>query len=399
VRIMATDTVPGIVRRRRPPPWNDPRIRGVIYQILFVAIVAGIGAFLVHNTLVNLRRQNIASGFGFLDREAAFGIGESLIAYSPADTYARAFLVGLLNTLYVSALGIVLATILGTVIGIARLSSNWLIRKLAQVYVETFRNIPLLLQLFFWWAMLRVSAPAPRQAWELLPGVRVSNRGFVFPVPTANPVHNWMLVALALGIASAIGVSRWSKRRQALTGAQFPSGWVGIALIFGLPLLVFLAAGMPLDLDWPELKGFNFVGGSAVSPEFAALLIGLTVYTGSFIAEIVRAGILAVSWGQTEAAFALGLRPGQRMRLIVLPQALRVIVPPMTSEYLSLTKNSSLAVAIGYPDLVSIANTTMNQTGQAVEGIAMIMAVYLAISLLISLFMNVYNRSVALVER
>jgi len=396
---MAIDTATAASRLGRPPPWNDPRIRGVVWQILFVGIVVALVAFLIHNTLVNLRRQNIASGFGFLDREAAFGIGESLIAYSPADTYARAFLVGLLNTLYVSALGIVLATVLGTFMGIARLSSNWLIRKLAQVYVETFRNIPLLLQLFFWWAMLRVSAPAPRQAWELLPGVLVSNRGFVFPVPTADPVHRWMLLALALGIAGAIGVSRWSKRRQALTGVQFPSGWVGAALIVGLPLLVFLAAGMPLDLDWPELKGFNFVGGSAVSPEFAALLIGLTVYTGSFIAEIVRAGILAVSWGQSEAASALGLRPGQRMRLIVLPQALRVIVPPMTSEYLSLTKNSSLAVAIGYPDLVSIANTTMNQTGQAVEGIAMIMAVYLAISLLISLFMNVYNRAVALVER
>ena len=396
---MAIDTATAASRLGRPPPWNDPRIRGVVWQILFVGIVLALVAFLIHNTLVNLRRQNIASGFGFLDREAAFGIGESLIAYSPADTYARAFLVGLLNTLYVSALGIVLATVLGTFMGIARLSSNWLIRKLAQVYVETFRNIPLLLQLFFWWAMLRVSAPAPRQAWELLPGVLVSNRGFVFPVPTADPVHRWMLLALALGIAGAIGISRWSKRRQALTGAQFPSGWVGAALIVGLPLLVFLAAGMPLDLDWPELKGFNFVGGSAVSPEFAALLIGLTVYTGSFIAEIVRAGILAVSWGQSEAASALGLRPGQRMRLIVLPQALRVIVPPMTSEYLSLTKNSSLAVAVGYPDLVSIANTTMNKTGQAVEGIAMIMAVYLAISLLISLFMNVYNRAVALVER
>ncbi len=396
---MAIDTATAASRLGRPPPWNDPRIRGVVWQILFVGIVLALVAFLIHNTLVNLRRQNIASGFGFLDREAAFGIGESLITYSPADSYARAFLVGLLNTLYVSALGIVLATVLGTFMGIARLSSNWLIRKLAQVYVETFRNIPLLLQLFFWWAMLRVSAPAPRQAWELLPGVLVSNRGFVFPVPTADPVHRWMLLALALGIAGAIGISRWSKRRQALTGAQFPSGWVGAALIVGLPLLVFLAAGMPLDLDWPELKGFNFVGGSAVSPEFAALLIGLTVYTGSFIAEIVRAGILAVSWGQSEAASALGLRPGQRMRLIVLPQALRVIVPPMTSEYLSLTKNSSLAVAIGYPDLVSIANTTMNQTGQAVEGIAMIMAVYLAISLLISLFMNVYNRAVALVER
>jgi general L-amino acid transport system permease protein len=386
-------------RPDRGPRWSDPQIRSVVWQILFVGIVVALIAFLIHNTLVNLRRQNIASGFGFLDREAAFGIGESLIAYSPADTYARAFLVGLLNTLYVSALGIVLATVLGTVMGIARLSSNWLIRKLAQIYVETFRNIPLLLQLFFWWAMLRVSAPAPRQAWELLPGVLVSNRGFVYPVPTADPVHHWMLLAFVLGIAGAIAVSRWSKRRQALTGAQFPSGWVGLALVAGLPLLVFLAAGMPLVLDWPELKGFNFVGGGAVSPEFAALLLGLTVYTGSFIAEIVRAGILAVSWGQSEAASALGLRPGQRMRLIVLPQALRVIVPPMTSEYLSLTKNSSLAVAIGYPDLVSIANTTMNQTGQAVEGIAMIMAVYLVISLLISLFMNLYNRAVALVER
>jgi general L-amino acid transport system permease protein len=388
-----------VASRPSRPPRNNTRIREVIYQILFIGIVVALAGFLIHNTLVNLRRQNIASGFGFLDREAAFGIGESLIAYSPADTYARAFLVGLLNTLYVSALGVVLATILGTLMGIARLSSNWLIRKLAQVYVEAFRNIPLLLQLFFWWAMLRVSAPAPRQAWELLPGVLVSNRGFVFPVPTADPVHRWMLLALALGIAGAIGVSRRAKRRQTLTGAQFPSGWVGLGLIVGLPLLVFLVAGMPLELDWPELKGFNFVGGSAVSPEFAALLIGLTIYTGSFIAEIVRAGILAVGWGQSEAASALGLKPGQCMRLIVLPQALRVIVPPMTSEYLSLTKNSSLAVAIGYPDLVSIANTTMNQTGQAVEGIAMIMAVYLTISLIISLFMNLYNRTVALVER
>ena len=238
-----------------------------------------------------------------------------------------------------------LATVLGTVMGMARLSSNWLIRKLAQVYVETFRNIPLLLQLFFWWAMLRVSAPAPRQAWELLPGVFVSNRGFVFPVPTADPAHRWMCWRSPSASLGAIAISRWSKRRQALTGAQFPAGWVGAALIVGLPLLVFLAAGMPLQLDWPELKGFNFVGGSAVSPEFAALLIGLTVYTGSFVAEIVRAGILAVSWGQSEAASALGLKPGQRMRLIVLPQALRVIVPPMTSEYLNLTKNSSLAVA------------------------------------------------------
>jgi general L-amino acid transport system permease protein len=393
---MATD----IIRpAARPSPWRNPAIRGVIYQILFVAVVVALGWFLVHNTVVNLRRQNIASGFGFLDREAAFGIGESLIAYSPADIYARAFLVGLVNTLYVAGLGIVLATILGTVIGIARLSSNWLIRKLAQIYVETFRNIPLLLQLFFWWGLLRESAPAPRLAWELLPDVFVSNRGVVFPVPSPDPAYGWMALAFCVGAVATIGIFRWARQRQARTGQQFPIGWVGLGLVAGPPLAVFLVCGAPLALDRPELKGFNFAGGHAVSPEFAALLLGLVVYTGTFIAEIVRAGILAVSWGQSEAAMALGLKSGQRMRLIVLPQALRVIVPPMTSQYLGLTKNSSLAVAIGYPDLVSIANTTINQTGQAVEGIAMIMGVYLTISLIISALMNLYNRAVALVER
>ena len=393
---MATD----IIRRPgRPSAWRNPAIRGVLYQILFVAVIVALGAFLVHNTLVNLRRQNIASGFGFLDREAAFGIGESLIAYSPADTYARAFLVGLLNTLYVAGLGIVLATILGTVMGIARLSSNWLVRKLAQIYVETFRNIPLLLQLFFWWGLLREMAPPPRQAWRPLPDVFVSNRGIAYPVPEPDPAYGWMALAFCVGVAATIGIYLWARRRQARTGQQFPSGWAGLGLIIGLPAAVFLLSGAPLALDRPELKGFNFAGGHAVSPEFAALLLGLVIYSGAFTAEIVRAGILAVSWGQSEAAMALGLKPGQRMRLIVLPQALRVIVPPMTSQYLSITKNSSLAVAIGYPDLVSVANTTINQTGQAVEGIAMIMAVYLTISLLISLLMNVYNRAVALVER
>ena len=393
---MATD----IIRRpARPSPWRNPAIRGIVFQVLFVAAVLALGAFLVHNTVVNLRRQNIASGFGFLDREAAFGIGESLIAYSPADTYGRAFLVGLLNTLYVAGLGVVLATVLGTVMGIARLSSNWLIRKLAQIYVETFRNIPLLLQLFFWWGLLREGAPAPRQAWQPLPDVFVSNRGIVFPVPSPDPVHGWMLLSMGIGVAATIAIFRWARQRQARTGQQFPTGWAGLGLVVGLPLAVFLVAGGPVDLDRPELKGFNFTGGHAVSPEFAALLLGLVVYTGTFIAEIVRAGILAVSHGQSEAAMALGLKPGQRMRLIVLPQALRVIIPPMTSQYLSLTKSSVLAVAIGYPDLFSVAGTTINQTGQAVEGIAMIMAVYLTISLIISLLMNLYNRSVALVER
>jgi general L-amino acid transport system permease protein len=393
---MATD----IIRRpARPALWRDPAIRGIVFQVVFVAAVLALGAFLVHNTVVNLRRQNIAGGFGFLDREAAFGIGESLISYSPADTYGRAFLVGLLNTLYVAGLGIVLATILGTVMGMARLSGNWLIRKLAQIYVETFRNIPLLLQLFFWWGLLRETAPAPRQAWQPLPDVFVSNRGIAFPVPSPDPAYGWMALAFLIGVVATIVIFRWARQRQARTGEQFPTGWVGLGLVVGLPLAVFFLSGAPLTLDRPEMKGFNFAGGHAVSPEFAALLLGLVIYSGTFIAEIVRAGILAVSWGQTEAAMALGLHPIQRMRLIVLPQALRVIIPPMTSQYLSLTKNSSLAVAIGYPDLVSVTNTMINQTGQAVEGIAMIMAVYLTISLIISALMNVYNRSVALVER
>src|SRR5271169_25269 len=396
---MASPPLDAGPRPTRPPFWRDSAVRGVFYQVLFVAVVVAVGGFLVHNTLVNLGRQNIATGFGFLGREASFAIGESLIAYAPSDAYARAFLVGLVNTLYVAILGIVLATVLGTVIGIARLSRNWLIAKLSLVYVETFRNIPLPLQLLFWWTFLREGAPSPRQAWRPLPGVFVSDRGVDFPVPQSNPSHLWIFLAFVLGLAGAVAVSRWAKRRQMATGAQFPSGWVGLAMIIGLPLLVFFGAGAPLAFDWPALKGFNFAGGGAVSPEFAALLLGLTIYTASFIAEIVRAGILSVSWGQSEAASALGLRPGLTMRLIVLPQALRVIIPPITSQYLNLTKNSSLAVIIGYPDLVSIANTAINQTGQAVEGIALIMAVYLAISLTISVAMNRYNRAVALVER
>lgn len=396
---MASDTANGALRPTRPPPWHDPAVRGIVLQIVFVALILAVGGFLVHNTVVNLRDRGIAGGFGFLADEAKFGIGESLIAYSPADTYLRAFLVGLTNTLYVSAIGIVLATIVGTAMGLARLSTNWLIAKLAQIYVETFRNIPLALQLLFWWGLLRQAAPAPKQAWQPLPGVFVSNRGIDFPVPLADPAYPWMLGALVVGCIATWAMSRWARDRQIRTGQQFPTGWAGLALILGMPLAVFLATGMPLRLDMPALHGFNFAGGIAFSPEFGALLLGLVIYTASFIAEIVRAGILAVSWGQSEAASALGLTPWQRMRLIVLPQALRVIIPPMTSEYLSLTKNSSLAVIIGYPDLVSIANTTINQTGHAVEGIAMIMAVYLAISLVISLAMNLYNRAVALVER
>ncbi|MBV8652743.1 MAG: amino acid ABC transporter permease [Alphaproteobacteria bacterium] len=382
-----------------PAFWNNPTVRSVVAQIVLVGAVIAVGAYLVHNTLTNLDRQGIATGFGFLHREAAFEIGETPIAYSPADTYGRALLVGLLNTLIVASLGIVLATIWGTLLGIARLSTNWLIRKFASVYVETLRNIPLLLQLFVWWDIIRISAPGPREAWNPLPDVYISNRGLIFPVPAYTSVHLWMLGAFIVGIVATFILHGWARRRQMATGQQFPLIKAATGLIIGLPLLAFILGGMPTALDAPALKGFNFAGGKVVSPEFVALLAGLVAYTAAFIAEIVRAGILGVPWGQSEAASALGLRRGLALRLVVLPQALRIIVPPMTSQYLNLTKNSSLAVAIGFPDITSIGNTTINQTGQAIEGICLIMVVYLTISIAISLFMNWYNRFVRLVER
>jgi general L-amino acid transport system permease protein len=386
-------------RPQRPSLLSAPAVRAALYQLALVGGVVAVGAFLIHNTLQNLARQGIATGFAFLHSEAAFQIGERLIDYSPASSYGRAFLVGLLNTLLVAAIGIVLATILGTLVGIARLSTNWLIRKLASVYVETLRNVPVLLQLIVWWDLLHVSAPSPRQAWQPLPDVFVSNRGIAFPVLAWQPEYSWMALAAALGIAAAIAVARWAHRRQMATGRQFPVLAVAAALILLPALLVFVATGMPLHPDVPALRGFNFIGGVTASPEFAALVIGLTAYTASYIAEIVRGGILAIGRGQSEAAAALGLRRGRTLRLVVLPQALRIIVPPLTSQYLNLAKNSSLAVAIGYPDLTSIGNTTGNQTGQSIEAIAIAMSVYLAISLSISLVMNWYNRNIRLVER
>ena len=365
-------------------------------QLLVVAAVVGLGAYLVHNTLVNMAREGIATGFSYLDREASFEIGETLIAYSPSDSYARALLVGLLNTLLVAALGIVLATVLGTAIGIARLARNWLLNRLALAYVEALRNVPLLLQLIVWWDLLRVSAPAPRAAWQPLPGVFVSVRGIAFPVPVWSPVYRAMGLALVAALVAGAAIMWWGRRRRRTTGRAVPSGSIAAALVVGLPLAVFLLGGEPSRWDWPELRAFNFSGGVSLSPEFAALLFGLTVYTAAFIAEIVRSGIEGVSRGQGEAALALGLRRGQVLRLVILPQALRIIVPPMLSEYLALTKNSSLAIAIGYPELMSITNTTLNQTGQAVEAITLMMAIYLAISLVTSLVMNWYNRRIAL---
>jgi len=373
------------------------RWRAAALQALLVAAVVAVVWLLATITAQNLEARRIASGFGFLQREAGFEIGETpFLAYSAADTYARAIAVGLINTFRVALIGIVLATVLGTLIGLARLSRNWLLARLATGYVELLRNVPLLVQLFFLYVIITENLPGPRQALHPLPGVFLSNRGIAFPVLEPDPVHGWMAAALVLGLVLAVLLARWARRRQALTGQPFPALAAGTALALGVPLVVFLAAGAPLALARPELRGFNFAGGGALTPEFAALLGGLTLYTAAFIAETVRAGVLAVDRGQSEAAYALGLPPRRTMRLVILPQALRVIVPPLTSQFLNLTKNSSLAVAIGYPDLVSIANTTMNQTGQAIEGIAIIMAVYLTISLSISALMNWYNRRIAL---
>lgn len=379
--------------------WNDPRLRALAYQALAVILVLLLFGYLVANTVENLRRQNIASGFGFLDLEAGFAISESPIGFTPADSYGRAFAVGLLNTFKVAILGVVFASLLGVLIGIARLSSNWLVARLATTYVEVLRNLPLLLQLFVWYGLITVSLPLPREALSPFVGVYLSNRGFQIPALNTHGVYSAMGIALLVAVVAALVVGRWAKARQARTGLQFPTISAGFGLIVGLPLLVWLLGGAPVDLDMPQKSRFNITGGLTLSPEFAALLLGLSTYTSAFIAEIVRSGVLAVSWGQSEAALSLGLSRTQTLRLVVLPQALRIIVPPTTSQYLNLVKNSSLAVAIGYPDLVSIGNTALNQTGQAVEAVAIFMAVYLIISLAISGFMNWYNRRIALVER
>ena len=379
--------------------WSDPRFRNIVWQVIILGTVAGIVWYLVDNTSRNLQARRIATGFDFMTRTAGIPIGEHLIDYDPAiHTYGRALWIGVLNTLKVAVIGVVLATILGTLVGVARLSKNWLISKISGVYVEVIRDIPLLLQLLFWYSALQ-ALPAPRQSFNPLPGVFLSNRGFKIPVIDWVPADWWVLGAFLIGAAGTILWSKAADKKQDSTGVR-PKVWpVGFGLMILVPLAVWAALGAPFELEMPALRGFNFVGGATVSPEYGALTLGLVLYTAAYIAEIVRSGILAVHSGQWEAAGALGLRPGMTLRKIVLPQSLRVIIPPLTSQYLNLTKNSSLAVAIGYQDVVSIANTTLNQTGQAIEGIAVIMVVYLVISLSISLFMNWYNARIALVER
>tara|TARA_R110000868_G_scaffold877_11_gene6589 strand:+ start:11 stop:1195 length:1185 start_codon:yes stop_codon:yes gene_type:complete len=383
-----------------PLAWTNPRVRALVYQIGAMVATIAIFTFFALTARENLERQNIASGFGFMNNTAGFGVIQTLIPYSEESSYGRVFLVGLANTLLVAVIGTVFAVALGFVIGVARLSGNWLVSKLAAVYVETFRNIPLLLQLFFWYFAILRPLPAPRDSIVLLPDVFLSNRGVALPAFHATEATSIFFIVLAATIAGVIALRRWSRKRKLATGQDFPDGRVSLGLLIGLPLIVCLALGVPAHMEPPVMGKFNFTGGWRLLPEFVALTFGLVIYTAAFIAEIVRSGILSVSKGQTEAAHAIGLNNSQTLRLVVVPQALRVIVPPLTSQILNLTKNSSLAVAIAYPDLVSIfAGTVLNQTGQAIEVIALTMAVYLVISLATSFAMNAYNARVAIVER
>ncbi len=381
------------------PFLRDPAKLAILYQFLTIVGVGLLGYYLVHNTLVNLERQSISTGFGFLDREASFEIGESLLRYSAADSYGRALAVGFFNTLLVSFIGVTLTVILGTFLGIARLSSNWLVAKLSAIYIEVFQDIPILLQLFFWYAFFYEILPSPRQALNPISGIFLCNRGLIFGVPYWHEAYKFAFWAFVIACLAVFFIKKWANKRQASTGKIFPLVRVCLAILLGLPLLTWFLTGAPTQMNTPELAGFNFKGGVTVSPEFTALLLGLVLYTAAFVAEVVRAGIQSVTKGQTEAAISIGLKPGQVLNLVILPQAMRVIVPPLTSQMLNLTKNSSLAVAIGYPDFVSVAGTTINQTGQAIEGVAMIMIVYLVFSLSTSAFMNWYNKKIALVER
>jgi general L-amino acid transport system permease protein len=374
---------------------------GIALQAALVVVIGGLAYAAFVNAADNLAKAHIASGFRFWDNTAGFDISQTLIYYSSStSTFGRAFWVGLLNTLLVASFGIVLATVLGFAIGIARLSRNWLVARLAGGYVELVRNIPLLLQLLFWYNAVLKALPELRDSIAFPGAAYLNNRGLFLPKPEFGENSIYVAAAFVIGIATTVAVHIWERRRQERTGAPPRTLSYAFGLMVVLPVVVFFAAGAPLSFSYPEMGRFNIRGGTEILPEFAALLVALTIYTAAFIAEVVRAGILAVPQGQTEAAQALGLRGGSTLRLVVVPQAMRVIVPPLTSQYLNLTKNSSLAVAIGYPDLVQVfAGSVLNITGQAVEVIAITMSVYLFISLVTSLLMNLYGRAVSIVER
>lgn len=380
--------------------WNDPKARSIFFQGVAIAAVFAFFYFILNNALTNMENRGITTGFAFLNNQAGFGIIQSLIEYDETYTYGRTFFVGLFNTVLVAVLGIFLATLLGFIVGIARLSKNWLVARLASAFVELFRNIPLLLQIFFWYFAVLRALPGPRDSLNFADAFFLNVRGLYLPSPQIEAGFGAVWLALLVAVGIILALSIYQRRLQRDTGKTFPLLLPSIALLLLLPLLVFVLAGSPLNWDLPELRGFNFQGGLTVIPELMALLVALTFYTASFIAEVVRSGIEAIPKGQTEAANALGLSNGQRLRLIIVPQAMRVIIPPLTNQYLNLTKNSSLATAIGYPDLVSVfAGTTLNQTGQAVEIIFMTMAVYLTLSIATSAVMNWFNKRYALVER
>ena len=375
-------------------------VQGIFYQIVTLVLVILAVLYIVDNTASNMVSRGLASGFHFLGVESQFDIGMTLIDYSPTSTYFDSFIVGLLNTLLVAGLGISIATIVGFAVGIARLSSNWLIAKLAESYIEILRNIPLLLQIFFWYFAVLRALPKPKQSLELADSFFLNNRGLFIPDPVFGDGGILIFYSFIAAILISIGIAIWSKQRQNKTGQTFPVFYSSIGLLISFVFLSMLATGFPVTFDYPELKGFNFKGGIKLIPELVALTFALSMYTASFIAEVVRAGIQAVSLGQTEAARSLGLNPNQILRLVIIPQALRVIVPPLTNQYLNLTKNSSLAAAIAYPDLVLVfAGTAMMQTGRAIEIVAITMATYLTISLVISAFMNWYNKRIAIQEK
>jgi len=389
---------------RKPAPktsfFNDPVIRGRLYQLGVLLLVAFVFATIAHNTAENLQRQNKTTGFDFFWSTSGFDIFFTLIPYSRASYYWEAFLVGLLNTMLVSVLGIFFATIIGFIVGIARLSSNFVISRLATFYVETIRNIPLLLFLFFWYFAVLKSMPSVRESYVLFGSVAINNRGINIPRPLFDSDFNLVWIALLVAIGIVVALRRWTKKRMEATGERFPLFSTALAILVFVPGVVWMLSGAELTFDVPELAGFNFRGGINLPPEFVAIVVGISLYTASFIAETVRAGILAVNKGQTEAAQSLGMKESDRLRLVIIPQAMRVIIPPMTNQYLNLIKNSSLAAAIGYPELVSVfMGTTLNQTGRAIEVVFVTMLVYLTLSLSTSLLMNWYNRRVTLVER
>jgi general L-amino acid transport system permease protein len=392
-------SLPRLASTRRSWSWRSRAFRGVVYQVLAVGVIALIVWFLTSNTLTNLRVRGIQSGFDFFSQPAGFGIGETVIAFDSSNPYWRAFLVGLTNTMRVAIIGIALATVLGTAIGIGRLSRNFLVRGVCTAYVELFRNIPVLLQLLMWYLLLNELLPPVFDAVNPVAGLYLSKGGLDFPVPVWGAGYQFMLAGAIIGVALAWLYRRWAHAQFVQTGRARATFWPALAVILVCGVAGWLAGGAPTALNMPRKTDFNVVGGGSVTPEFMALTWGLAIYTAAFIAEIVRSGIQAVPWGQIEAASSLGLSRKRQLQLVLLPQAMRVIIPPMTNQYLNLTKNSSLAVAIGYPDLVSISNTTLNQTGRAVEAITVIMAVYLTLSLSTAALMNWYNAKMAIKER